>query len=135
MLVSEDRCSSALLVERHGRREYLFYDDLGCMLNHVREGIESTTIVEHFARDYDSRSWVSATDATFLFADPAALQTPMGSGIVAFSTSVGAEQARTRVGGRTMDYAGIGEARRVWMEEQYGQPASHDGHSAGKGPP
>ena len=135
MLVSEDRCSSSLLVESHGRREYYFYDDLGCMLDQVREGIENTTIVEHFARDYDSRSWVSAAGATFLFADPAKLQTPMGSGIVAFSSSGDAERAKARFGGRTMNYADLAEARRVWMEERYGRPKSQDGHPAGKGPP
>ncbi len=135
MLVSEDRCSSALLVESNGRREYFFYDDLGCMLDQVRKGLENTTIVNHFAHDYNSRSWVSVADATFLFADPAKLQTPMGSGIVAFSTSADAEQAKATFGGRTMSYADLAEARRVWMEERYGRPKSQDGQPAGKGPP
>lgn len=135
MLVSEDRCSSALLVESHGRREYYFYDDLGCMLDQAREGIDSETIVEHFARDYDSRTWVSAAEATFLFADPAKLQTPMGSGIVAFSSSTDAEKAKARFGGRTMSYVELADSRRVWMEERYGRPKLQDGHPAGKGPP
>lgn len=135
MLVSEDRCSSALLVESNGRREYFFYDDLGCMLDQIREGLDDTKIIEHFAHDYDSRSWVTAADATFLFADPAQLQTPMGSGIVAFSTSSDAEKAKARFGGRTMGYADLADGRRKWMEERYGRPSPQDGHPAGKGPP
>lgn len=135
MLVSEDRCSSALLIESNERREYFFYDDLGCMLDQIREGLDDAQIIEHFAHDYDSRSWVTAADATFLFADPAKLQTPMGSGIVAFSSSSDAEKAKARFGGRTMGYAELADGRREWMEERYGRPKSQDGHPAGKGPP
>lgn len=151
MLVSEDRCSSALLVESHGRREYFFYDDLGCMLDQVREGIDDATVIEVFARDYGARSWLSAKDATFLFADAARLQTPMGSGIVAFLAAADAQSANARYGGRTMTYPDLVEARRAWTEERYGRPgpkparspdpaspageASTDGPTAGKGPP
>ncbi|MBX9717904.1 MAG: nitrous oxide reductase accessory protein NosL [Microbacteriaceae bacterium] len=135
MLVSEDRCSSALLAESNGRREYFYYDDLGCMLDQIREGLDDSKIIEHFARDYNSRSWFAATDATFLFADPAKMQTPMGSGIVAFSTSSDAEKAKARFGGRMMGYADLAHARREWTEERYGRSKSQDGHPAGKGPP
>lgn len=135
MLVSEDRCSSALLVESHGRRDYFFYDDLGCMLDQEREGIDDAIVIEAFARDYGARTWVSAKDATFLFADVAKLQTPMGSGIVAYSTRADAEKAKVRFDGRTMGYAELADARRAWMEARYGRPNSPDGHPAGKGPP
>lgn len=149
MLVSEDRCSSALLVESNGRREYFFYDDLGCMLDQEREGIDGADVVEGFARDYTTRSWLSVNSGSFLFADPDRVHTPMGSGIVAFLTPADAEEARTRLGGRTMSYAALREARRVWMEDRFGRPdrkpmndppspgdgASTNGQPAQKGPP
>jgi len=122
MLISEDRCSSALLVERNGRREHAVFDDLGCMLDYERENDGGFTVIERFARDYDARAWVPAAHATFLFADADAIQTPMASGIVAFADPAVAEQARARIGGRLMDYAALGEARRAWREARYGRP-------------
>jgi hypothetical protein len=124
MLVSEDRCSSALLVENEGRREFLYYDDLGCMLDEEREGMPGTTVIERFAHDYETRAWIDASNARYLLCDPKTLLTPMGSGIVAFSSLAGAEAAQAIHGGQIHDLAALREARRLWMEERYGKPAT-----------
>ncbi len=128
MLINEDRCSSGMLVEERGRRRYILFDDIGCMLDAEREHAAhpggQSTILERYVHDRDTRSWVEARAAIFLFADPQALPTPMGTGMVAYATSAAAEQARHQYGGTVLDYAALAEARRRWMEERYGRPES-----------
>lgn len=127
MLVSEDRCSSAMLVRNQGRHEHLFFDDLGCMLDHERDGMPGVTVIERYAHDYDTRAWVDVNAAHFLYADPKSLKTPMGSGIVAFASKEAAEKALATHGGMISDYARLGEARRAWMEARYGKPRPKPG--------
>lgn len=124
MIVSEDRCSSALLVEEDGRREYLYYDDLGCMLDDERTGMGDRTVIERHVHDYDTKAWVDATKANFLFTDTKALHTPMGSGMVAFALQTSAEAARGRHGGQVVTYAELAKLRAQWMHERYGKPES-----------
>jgi len=125
MLISEDRCSSALLIERDGHREYLNYDDLGCMLDDEREGLEGAMVIDRFARDYGTRAWVRAEDATFLFTQGRSMHTPMGSGMVAFATKMAAEAARAKGAGTLHDYRSLQVARREWMESRYGKSESN----------
>lgn len=124
MIVSEDRCSSALLVEDDGRREYLYYDDIGCMLDDERAGLDDRTVVERHVRDYNAKSWVEATKAQFLFTDSKALQTPMGSGMVAFAQAASADAARAKLGGQVVSYAELAKVRAQWMQERYGKSDS-----------
>ena len=126
MLINEDRCSSALLVERDGRREYLLFDDLGCMLDVEREQLEGRKIVERYAHDHTTKQWCRAEQAVFLLADPDKLATPMGSGMVAFKSREAAESARTAHGGELTDYAGVVKARQAWSDE-YHKPTSRPG--------
>lgn len=116
MLISEDRCSSALLIHRDGRREHLLFDDIGCMLDIEREGIEGATVLQRFVHDHDSRQWLDADTATFLIADPDRLPTPMASGMVAYAGRAAAESAQRRFGGDVTDYAVLGARRREWLE-------------------
>ncbi len=127
MLISEDRCSSALLVERDGAREYLNYDDLGCMLDDERDGLGGAAVVDRFARDYGSRAWVRADAAAFLFSEDQSLHTPMGSGIVAFLARSDADAVRGKHAGALHDYASLQAARRAWMESRYGKPGGEGG--------
>lgn len=120
MLVSEDRCSSAILVERSGRREYIMFDDIGCMLDYEYQPRLEFKLIDGFVRDYPSRAWVRAEDATFLYADPENLLTPMGTGIVGFAKRTGAEEKQREVGGDIMSYEDLAVARRAWMEARYG---------------
>lgn len=123
MLINEDRCSTALLVERDGRREHLLFDDAGCMLDAEREGLEPARIVERYVRDFDSRAWLPASGATFVMAEPSLLPTPMGSGIVAFTDAHAAGRLGESKGGKTFDWAALVDARREWMERRFGKPA------------
>ena len=129
MLISEDRCSCGLLVDDNGHREYLLYDDIGCMLDSERAGLDGRTVVERYVHDHTSKAWVVADQAAFVMVDPKALPTPMGSGIVAFASRANADAAAAKHAGKVLDYRALGEARRLWMEERYGRPdgASHPG--------
>ncbi len=116
MIVSEDRCSAALLIERQGRREYALFDDLGCMLDLEHDGLDGAAVVARFVHDHTTRSWVDAAQATFLFADPDKLRTPMGSGMIAFAVRGDAEKARAEMGGTLLDYQGLAAAREEWRD-------------------
>lgn len=112
MLVSEDRCSAALLIERDGVREHAIFDDLGCLLDFENEPPEGVVVIEAFARDYDTRQWVSAGHAHVLFADRTKLKTPMGFGIVACSARNNAERMQGLFGGEIVDWSGAKQKRR-----------------------
>lgn len=124
MIINEDRCSSAFLIEREGLREYVMFDDIGCMLDYQHEQGADIRIVEGFVHDHGSRAWVSRDAAAFLFADRIKIPTPMGSGIVAFAGHAEAERAQAELGGQIMDYKSLIPARRAWMEKLYGKPRS-----------
>ncbi len=122
MLVSEDRCSSSLLVESRALREHLLYDDIGCMLDHEHKGLPGFTIIERYVHDHNTRHWVQAENASFLFTDPQSLYTPMGSGIVAYSTKSDALAAAETHGGTVLDLAQLTDARIAWKQRRYTSP-------------
>ncbi len=121
MLVSEDRCSSALLVDDKGRRTHLLYDDLGCMLDAEQAGL-ATPVIARFVHDYTSRAWIKAEDATYVAASPKALSTPMGSGMVAFATRTDAELAAQPLSAKVLTYDQLVLARRAYMDEHFASP-------------
>lgn len=123
MIVSEDRCSSALLVESDGVREHIMFDDIGCMLDYERDKADRFTPVDAFVHDHGTREWVRAAEASFLLADRERLATPMGSGIVAFAAEESARARQGEVGGEVMGYARLAEARREWLRARYGESA------------
>lgn len=104
MLVAEDRCSSALLVELGGRRRHLVFDDIGCMIDHERAGGIEGPILGRWVHDYGTRAWVETGAATFLMADPESLKTPMASGVVACGSRTDAEQLRKEHPGDLVDW-------------------------------
>lgn len=115
MLIAEDRCAAAALVERRGRREHVHFDDIGCMLDALRDAEALGTVVELYVHDYESRDWALAENAAYLSASSSsALRTPMGSGIVAFRDEADANEAAARLGGAVTDFAGVSAGREAW---------------------
>lgn len=104
MIISEDRCSCALLVERGTERSHLCFDDIGCMLDY-EGGHHDETIIERYVHDFAARGWIAAGDACFLAGDRFGLRTPMSSGVVAFEDRAAAEDQRARTGGEIKTYA------------------------------
>jgi nitrous oxide reductase accessory protein NosL len=105
MIINEDRCASALLVEDRGERRYLVFDDIGCMLDFEKEGAADLAIVGTFVRDHASRQWMDGRSATYLFNEKIA--TPMGSGLVAFSERATAEAKRSDSGGEVLELTAV----------------------------
>lgn len=128
MLINEDRCSTAFLIVRGGRREYVMFDDIGCMLDYEAKERADAAIVEGYVRDHGTRAWIAHTRAAYLVTDPDRLPTPMGSGMVAFAAKADAERARAEFGGTVMEYGGLPEARRAWAEARR---AKKQGEAAG----
>lgn len=124
MIINEDRCSSALLIEREGMREHIAFDDIGCMLDYEFENKGDLMIVQGFVHDHSTQAWVETNAASYLFADRERIPTPMGSGIVAFANQEGAEAAQAEFGGKLLGYAQLASARRAWVEALYGKPRS-----------
>jgi copper chaperone NosL len=115
MIIGEDLCSCAILVEDGGRRTYLLFDDLGCLLDH-RSDHPDTVVVDSYVHDYATGGWARGATAQYLLAVPDKVRTPMGSGIVAFETEAQAVAEQTRSGGEVVDYERLVETRRGWRE-------------------
>ncbi|MGE3108600.1 MAG: nitrous oxide reductase accessory protein NosL [Phycisphaerales bacterium] len=132
MLVSEDRCSSALLIDVSGSREYAIFDDIGCMLDYLHDPPESTRVVGAFVHDHGDRRWIDAGSSFILFADPARLKTPMGFGIVAVASRQDAESLRQTFGGDIVDW-NAAPARRLAMTRGRAGAAAADTQEATPG--
>lgn len=122
MLVAEDRYSAASLIEQDDDRLYVFFDDVGCLLDYEHEKGQSIRVLERYVHDHDTQAWVEANAAVFVLADHEQLRTPMGSGIASFTHK---EAAQTLAGAHTgtlHDFASLVRARREWMWARYGKP-------------
>ncbi len=117
MLIMEDQSSCSLLVTQDGDRAYLHFDDPGCLLDY-RADNPSTPIVDQFVHDYQSRQWLIATKACYLVGVDKTLSTPMGSGIVAFSSPTAANAQRTTSGGDVTHFEQLANIRRAWRDAQ-----------------
>lgn len=116
MLINENRCSSAFLIERDGRREHVMFDDIGCMLDYQHAERTGVVVLAGFVHDHNTRAWVEHATAAYLVTDPDRLPTPMGSGMVAFADQHSAEKARAEYSGSITDYPGLTPARQAWLE-------------------
>jgi nitrous oxide reductase accessory protein NosL len=123
MLVAEDRFSSASIVERQGERSYVFFDDIGCMLDYEYEQQGQVRVVERYVHDHDTRAWVPGLEAVYVFADRDSLRTPMGSGIAACADRAAAEALAARHKGTLHDFRSLAVVRREWMWANFGKPA------------
>jgi len=134
MLISEDRCSSALLLEQDGHRDYALFDDIGCMLDVERSGLGTRKVVERYVHDHNDKAWVKAEDAVFLLADPEMLNTPMGTGMIGFAKRADAESAQAKHGGRVLDYGALMAARAAREEARRGPQGKAAPQSRHSGP-
>lgn len=118
MLINEDRCCAAVLLDTDGHREHLLFDDIGCLLE-FKTTKPNTNIIEHWVRDYSARTWVKSESAFYLMSEK--IRTPMGSWIVAFASRHAAEADQKDHGGTILNWDEVIVARREWMEARYGK--------------
>ncbi|CAG1000940.1 hypothetical protein PHYC_02876 [Phycisphaerales bacterium] len=119
MLISEERCSSAAIIERDGHREAALFDDIGCELSAERQA-DGITVVERWVHDHDSKTWVRADQARFLYTDK--VRTPMNSGIIAFADEARARNRAGELGVEIYDLETLFSAHARDMEALYGKP-------------
>jgi copper chaperone NosL len=117
MIISEERFSSALIVEEHGRLQPQLFDDIGDMLDYER-GHPEAVIMRRFVHDYETGTWLAAADAVYVSTD--AIHTPMGSGVVAFRS---ADEAQKHAGsdGHTLKWPELAGFRMAWRKEHFGR--------------
>jgi copper chaperone NosL len=78
MAISDERFASEIIT---GDGEAFKFDDLGCLLK-FRGKRNDIRIAATFLKDYETRAWIPYERATIVETD---LDTPMGSGTVAFA--------------------------------------------------
>ncbi|MFM9995655.1 MAG: nitrous oxide reductase accessory protein NosL [Phycisphaerales bacterium] len=122
MAIHDERSSGALLIDRYGRRDYVLFDDIGCLLDAGRSEGAALQLVGAFVHDYSSNAWIPADNAVFVVTDGSSLRTPMGSGIAAFTDHAGAEGGRQQFGGEILDYRSLAAWRRERMTERHQVP-------------
>lgn len=122
MGIYDERSAAALLVNREGRREYLLFDDIGCMLDSERSPGAGSAVLDRFVHDRADGAWIPASAATFLGTDGTTLRTPMGSGIGAYADHARAESGRREFGGEVIDSGSIAAWRRSRIEERRAAP-------------
>lgn len=118
MIISEDRFSSALLIERDGIREHILFDDIGCMLDYERSHADQA-VKERFVHEHDTRAWRTASGSAFVCSD--SITTPMGSGLAAFADTAAAEDRAKLTRGRMLSLEQLAEFRVQWRQKRYGQ--------------
>lgn len=96
MTVDDERFAAALIEEYRGIRLVHVYDDIGCMIDDEKH-LAGHTILARYVHDYRTREWLDAAASSYLKTKQ--VQTPMGSGILAFAFRGDAEaQAKTTPG-------------------------------------
>lgn len=118
MLIAEDRCAAAAVVEVRGRREHVVFDDVSCMLEREAQPDSEFEALERFIRDYDTRTWLAVEAARFVVADPDVVPTPMGSGITAYATEARAKERAGEVDGEVAAYADLVQRTRAAVAER-----------------
>ena len=97
MLISEERFAAALTT---ATGEAKAFDDAGCLLRALTRQDRSTARI--WVHDYQSGRWLEAPRAVFVRSDD--VPTPMGGGLLAFSTQEAAEQFARQVHGTVMRF-------------------------------
>ncbi|MBL8761902.1 MAG: nitrous oxide reductase accessory protein NosL [Phycisphaerae bacterium] len=119
MLINEDRCCAAILVDIDGtHREHMLFDDIGCLLE-LKAEKSDLKVIEHWVRDYSARTWLKADSAAYLMSER--IRTPMGSWIVAFASRQAAEAVQKDHEGRILTWDEVIVARQEWMAARYGK--------------
>ncbi len=84
MLINDERFAAAAIVHVDGRNKAVLFDDIGDLADYMIENT-SSLIQGRWVKDYTSRDWINAESAHYVHVPD--LQTPMGSGMVAFSSA------------------------------------------------
>lgn len=98
MTVSSARFASQIVVPGEEPR---FFDDLGCLAAHLREGPALPARAAVYVADHRTREWAPADSAVYTKVD--GLATPMGSHVVAHASPASRDGDATVRGGAPVD--------------------------------
>lgn len=99
MAISEKRYA-AELIDSEGQA--FKFDDIGCLVNFIKNRKNATKIVAYFVIDFDERQWTNADDAYYVHSSE--LATPMNGGIIAFKNQSKAREAVDRYHGKLIRF-------------------------------
>ena len=102
MAVSERRYAGEL-IDSEGQA--FKFDDIGCMVNFIKNKKSSTNILAYFVMDFEERQWIKADDAYYVRSSE--LTTPMNGGIIAFRNQPNAQEAVARYHGKLVRFKDI----------------------------
>jgi copper chaperone NosL len=102
MTVSDARFAAQIVAPGEEAR---FFDDIGCLREFLRAKPVLAAEAVAFVASYRTKAWVRAADALYLQHD--ALQTPMGSHIVAFEDAAGRDADAAARDGRRLTAAEV----------------------------
>lgn len=127
MIISDPRFAAAHAFEvSPGRYENVLFDDIGDMLGHAAKHPEQR-IVARWVHDYDSKEWLDATAAFYVFSP--ALPTPMASGVAAFATKEAAQALADQLQGTVLDWNALQEQHAAGaLMVEAGAMTHEDGH-------
>jgi copper chaperone NosL len=78
------------------------FDDMGCLIQYVRERKLKEKVAACFVMDYKNRKWLPARQAHYV--KSAEIHSPMASGLAAFGDRSKAEETAGRFRGRILLY-------------------------------
>ncbi len=94
MAISEKRVAAELI---DSESQAFKFDDIGCMVNFVKNQKNSAKTVAYFVMDFENREWVKAESAFFVRSNE--IRTPMNGGIIAFKDRAKAQAAADKYHG------------------------------------
>ncbi|MCA9280860.1 MAG: nitrous oxide reductase accessory protein NosL [Phycisphaeraceae bacterium] len=106
MIVSDERYACASIVRIDDRStEPRVFDDVNCLVLHEVTGSNPPEVLARWVHDKDSRQWLAAESAHFVWAKE--LNTPMMSHIAAFASGDSADAFARESEGQRMTYAEV----------------------------
>lgn len=102
MAISEKRYAAEFM---DSEGQAFKFDEIGCMINFIKEKKNATKITTYFVMDYDERQWIKADDARYVSSSE--LATPMRGGIIAFKNESKAEEAISKYHGKLLRFKDI----------------------------
>lgn len=111
MIISDPRFAAAYTYEvSPGRFENVLFDDIGDMLIHADKHPEQT-VAAWWVHDYDSKEWLDAGKAFYVFSNM--LQTPMAQGTAAFADEAAAQRLAAELSGEVFGWNGLVERHKA----------------------
>lgn len=99
MTISEERYAAEFM---DSEGQAFKFDEIGCMINFIKEKKSATQITTYFVMDFDERQWIKADDARYVSSSE--LATPMSGGIIAFKNESKAEEAISKYHGKLLRF-------------------------------